>query len=454
MLTDLKIEKAICGSLLTAPSQFAVFVKDTLTADHFVNETTSMIYQAIDACLQKDNLPNVFDVENYLSQHHPHKLKEIGGERALITISQFSTLNEKQFKSWVERLIELYGLRKVHATCNSLSTQIQDEDTPLDNVLSQIDTLSQHVLQSGAVGSISLSAQQIIERDKNQSEPERLFHNNPALDAIYHNCGSRRGQYEIIMGITAHAKSHLTMLRVTHYLASGHKVLWIQREDTDSSSVSRANSYFANVSPNVKELLNNFYISDRLSYVSDIKREARLLHAKSCLDVLVVDYIQRVKAMGFKGSDRRAIVDFISTELADLAIELNILVIVVSQLSRRKNDSGWRLKPRIDDLKESSQLEQDAFIVTSTFYPAKIDDLNKPNNLVLWYDDSLKPSNTLQIEILKHRHGLPHIYKSMANFSHLGILQLQAPEASKAQQLDKQQETPFYEIGDDDDLPY
>jgi len=138
------------------------------------------------------------------------------------------------------------------------------------------------------------------------------------------------------MGITGHGKSHFAMLRAAGYLANGYKVLWIQREDTDSSSVNRANSYLANISPDPKMLFKNLYISDRLSYIADIKREARLLYSKGCLDVLIVDYVQRVKAIGFKGNDRRMVVDHISTELADLAIELNILVIAVSQLSRRK----------------------------------------------------------------------------------------------------------------------
>jgi len=98
-------------------------------------------------------------------------------------------------------------------------------------------------------------------------------------------------------------------------------------------------------------------------------------------------------------------------------------VLCVSQL-RRRPETGWRAKPRLADLKESSQLEQDAFVVTSVFYPDRAGLRIGDSQNVEWKaDGATRPANTVLISLLKHRHGLPKSYEMEMNFSHEGTLQ-------------------------------
>lgn len=438
MLADSKLERAILGSILSDSVTFSPLIQDVVPLDAFVAAGSRHLYSAIQACWQQGTRPTLFEVDRWLTTRQARDYASIGGLAWLSEIVMMASSDTAQFKSWLADLNELAGKRKLQQTCLGLLNRLQDlqENVQLETLLFELEHLPKHIYSEGISSALSLNVPDILARDEQREAPEMLTHGDIVLDHIYSNCGSRRGQYEIIMGITGHGKSHLAMLRACRYVKSGYHVLWIQREDTDSSSAARARSYMAAAAGSVHQLAN-LYVTDRLVYIAEIKREARLRHAEGKLDVLVVDYIQRVKASGFKPADRRLIIDHISNELADLASELKILVICVSQLGRRKGDNGWKLQPRLDDLKETSQLEQDAFVVTSTFYPARVG-LQLPNSTnVTWKGDGeTRPSNRVLLSILKHRHGLPASPEHELQFNNLGVLEPYSRQPVSAAHMD------------------
>lgn len=101
--------------------------------------------------------------------------------------------------------------------------------------------------------------------------------------------------------------------------------------------------------------------------VDRIKRAAYALYEDSGIDMLVVDYIQLIKGKKNRTSRQEEVGD-ISRELRLLAAELNIPILVLSQLNRNsakgRDSNGKRVRqePTMSDARESGSIEQDANI--------------------------------------------------------------------------------------------
>jgi len=99
--------------------------------------------------------------------------------------------------------------------------------------------------------------------------------------------------------------------------------------------------------------------------VLEMRAKARRLMAEHGLDLLVIDYVQLMQARG-RFDNRTLELGAISRSLKGLAKELNIPVVVVSQLSRAP-ESRSDHRPMLSDLRESGALEQDADVVILLF---------------------------------------------------------------------------------------
>ncbi len=93
-----------------------------------------------------------------------------------------------------------------------------------------------------------------------------------------------------------------------------------------------------------------------------IARDARRLHAEGKLDLLLIDYLQLIESGKGGNENRVQEVSTISRNLKKLALELQIPVVVLSQLSRAVEQRPNH-KPILSDLRESGAVEQDADVV-------------------------------------------------------------------------------------------
>ncbi|HCQ98644.1 MAG TPA: replicative DNA helicase [Acidobacteria bacterium] len=106
----------------------------------------------------------------------------------------------------------------------------------------------------------------------------------------------------------------------------------------------------------------NVFIDDTASIgVLEMRAKARRLMSEHGLDVIMVDYIQLMQGRG-RFENRNQELAAISRSLKGLAKELDIPVIVLSQLSRAPEGRSDR-RPQLSDLRESGALEQDADVV-------------------------------------------------------------------------------------------
>ena len=96
----------------------------------------------------------------------------------------------------------------------------------------------------------------------------------------------------------------------------------------------------------------------------DMRSRARRLKAEHGLDLIVVDYLQLMQGSGKRNNsgDRQQEVSEISRSLKASARELDVPVLVLSQLNRAA-ESRTDHRPMLSDLRESGSIEQDADIV-------------------------------------------------------------------------------------------
>ena len=113
------------------------------------------------------------------------------------------------------------------------------------------------------------------------------------------------------------------------------------------------------------------YIDDTPSLsVFELRTKARRLVREHGIKMIVIDYLQLMNASGMSFGRREQEVSTISRSLKQLAKELNIPIIALSQLNRsvenRGNDpkaGGDGKRPQLSDIRESGAIEQDADIV-------------------------------------------------------------------------------------------
>jgi replicative DNA helicase len=183
------------------------------------------------------------------------------------------------------------------------------------------------------------------------------------------------------------------------------KYVFVSIEMSDEELAKRQISYFSkienykirNATMSLKDvenistqLYNQEYdydvIDSKDNNVFNIVSMLKLQKAKKGLDVVIIDYLQKMDA---GERDTRKNVSVISTTLKNFARESGITVIALAQLNRDGKDD----RPQLTDLKESGQIEQDADVVLFPFRPSYYLDV-KPDI----EDDA-------ELIIAKNRHG-------------------------------------------------
>jgi replicative DNA helicase len=125
--------------------------------------------------------------------------------------------------------------------------------------------------------------------------------------------------------------------------------------------------------------------------VLEMRAKARRLMAEHGLDLLVLDYIQLMQGRG-RFENRTLELASISRSLKGLAKELNVPILVISQLSRAPEARSDH-RPLLSDLRESGALEQDADVVVLLFRPDQYPDV-KPED-----------ENMAELHVAKQRNG-------------------------------------------------
>ncbi len=150
-------------------------------------------------------------------------------------------------------------------------------------------------------------------------------------------------------------------------------------------------SDFERMGPVMDQLSSaSIFIDDAMgNSIIELRAKARRLQMEHGLDLLMVDYLQLMS--GENPMNRVQEISEISRSLKELARELHIPIIAISQLSRGV-ESRPDKRPILSDLRDSGSIEQDADVV-----------------MMLYRDDYYNPDtenpNEMEINVIKHRNG-------------------------------------------------
>jgi replicative DNA helicase len=127
------------------------------------------------------------------------------------------------------------------------------------------------------------------------------------------------------------------------------------------------------------------YIDDTPALtILEMRTKARRLQVEVGIDLIIVDYLQLARSRQLE--NRVQEVSEISQGLKNLARELKLPVLAISQLSRAVEQRGEK-RPQLADLRESGSIEQDSDVV-----------------MFLWREDEEKTENIV-LDVAKHRNG-------------------------------------------------
>lgn len=198
-----------------------------------------------------------------------------------------------------------------------------------------------------------------------------------ALDGIL-NGGWHRGQVVVLAARPSMGKTAKSLHNAICAAQAGYGVLYLSMEMRDAELADRAIAALGRV--HLGSVLTGkmksaewdgvsaamgivqdlpLYILDRSGLTFfQVATFARRHKRKHGLDLLVVDYLQLMA--GADGEKRHAQIEEITRNLKSLAKELDIAVLLLSQLSRKTEESR---RPKLSHLRDSGSIEQDADVV-------------------------------------------------------------------------------------------
>ncbi len=179
----------------------------------------------------------------------------------------------------------------------------------------------------------------------------------------------------------------------------------IHHKKIQLGNTNREEKFLLEISMEKMDDLNIYFDDSATVNILDIKAKCRKLKSQNKLDIVMIDYLQLIRKTNKQ--NRQEEVAEISQNLKQMARELKIPVIALSQLSRdveKREDK----RPILADLRDSGSIEQDADIVMFLYREGYYEKDKKPNS-----------SGHTQVIIAKNRQGSIGIREFKLNFDYM-----------------------------------
>lgn len=383
---SIEAEQGIIGSILQDPKTLPeALEKVTPGGDFFFDLRHETIYAALVAMMNAGKSIDLITVQQHLKDSN--QLEAIGGITYLMALID-AVPSAANLSHYIDIAVEKSIRRKLIATAQLIGTKAMDEDSDLPTTLDRAESL---ILKAGEalIGESSTpSTKALVHRTINYLE-ERLA-NKGQLSGISTGYsefdkftgGMTAGQMIVIAGRPSTGKTSWAM-NIADYIAIEQKlpVGVFSLEMTSDQLMLRMMCSRSGVG--IRKCKDGDFLERDFTLLTaaaaklgsaplfiddtpglDLNRlrskARRMLHAHE-IKVLVIDYLQLLAS---DSNNRYGDISRISTGIKNLAKELGIPIIVLAQLSRDiEKDDGKPRKPRMSDLKESGQIEQDADVI-------------------------------------------------------------------------------------------
>ena len=390
--SNIEAEQALLASILVSNDIYDE-ISNLVDASQFFDPVHSKIFETIETLIAKGLLANPITLKNYFENHEG--LKELGGQEYLIKITKFST-STKQAIDYAKIIHEMHVMRELVKISENLLYDVSNNKTDIssenliENAEKSLFELAErgHFNQSFAKFEKALT--QTIEMAKKAYDNEEGIVGVPTgLSKLDDRLGGLHNQDLVIiagrpsMGKTSLAtniafnaakniqkksiKSSVAFFSLemsseqlsTRILSEQAR---IKSNDIRRGKISEKEMMqFIDTSKNIMDL--PLYIDETPAItIAALSNRARRIKRLFGLDLVVIDYIQLMRASGKKNDGRVQEISEITQGLKALAKELNVPVLALSQLSRAVEQRDDK-KPQLADLRESGSIEQDADVV-------------------------------------------------------------------------------------------
>ena len=385
---DTSLEDAVLGALMLEKDAYNN-VCEILKPEAFYNPANQKIYEAIQSLAANGKPIDMLTVTDQLRSNKV--LDEVGGA---IRISELTGLVSSAANA--EFHARIVAQKYLARELISYSSQVQqlafDESVDVYDLMQEAEgklfEISKNTLKRDVIP-IENAVQDAIKKiEEAANRPEGLsglisgYHKLDRLTSGWQNSDLIIIAARPAMGKTAFVLSMAKNMAVDY----NYPVVF----SLEMSSLQLVNSLISNVcslegekiksgqltQPEWENLMTRtrslstapLYIDDTPSLsIFELRTKARRLVREHGVKIIIIDYLQLMNATGMKFGSREQEVSTISRNLKQLAKELDIPIIALSQLNRsvetRAADDKLGKRPQLSDLRESGAIEQDADIV-------------------------------------------------------------------------------------------
>ena len=432
---NIEAEQSVIGSILVSNEIFDE-INILITSRNFYDPMHQKIFNAIEKLIYSGMLANPITLKNYFEKEKD----EINVPEYLVKITKFST-SSRQATEYSKLIYDLFVKRELIKISENIidTAKLNDLDNDGQSI---IESYEKSLFDLAEKGSFSSSLVKFDEAMKMTIEmASNAYKNDEGIVGVPSGLtdlddrlgGLHNSDLVIIAGRPSMGKTSLatniafnaakkiqddgrksTIAFFSLEMSSEQLSTRILAEQSRirSNDIRRGRiseeqfDKFIETSKNIAEL--PLYIDETPAIsIAALSNRARRIKRLYGLDMVVVDYIQLMKAANFKEGRVQEISE-ITQGLKALAKELSVPVLALSQLSRAVEQRDDK-KPQLSDLRESGSIEQDADVVMFVFREAYYVERKEPQPNTVehaeWQSKMNEISNLAEIIIGKQRHG-------------------------------------------------
>jgi replicative DNA helicase len=437
---NIEAEQALIGSILISNDIYDD-IATLIDSRKFFDPIHVKIFETIEMLIAKGLLANPITLKNYFENNEG--LKELGGPEYLIKITKFATTSSKQAIDYSNIIHEMHVRRELVKISESVLNEASNNNEVSNSGEEMIQNAEKSLFDLAERGHFNKSfikfekaLEQTIDMARKAFKNEEGIVGVPTgLTDLDSRLGGLHKQDLVIiagrpsMGKTAlatniafhaaknilkkEAKSTVAFFSLemsseqlsTRILSEQSK---IRSNDIRRGKVSEKEmEQFIETSKNIHDL--PLFIDETPAItIAAISNRSRRIKRLFGLELIVIDYIQLMRAGNLRYDGRVQEISEITQGLKALAKELDVPVLALSQLSRAVEQRDDK-KPQLSDLRESGSIEQDADVVMFVYREAYYLERKEPTLGSIehadWQQKMDEISSLAEIMIGKQRHG-------------------------------------------------
>lgn len=330
------------------------------------------------------------------------QLEEVGG-LAYLALLPDTVPSAANLSYYLDIVQEKYILRKMIHTCTEVVNRVYNCEGEVDTLLDEAERDILRISETRAEGNVSKIkdlVKKAITTIEEYHQRQGMLTGIPTGFADFDKMtsGLHGGEMVVLAARPSMGKTSLAM-NIAEHVAIDQKlpVGVFSLEMTSESLVMRvlcsrskvnmrnvregflAERDFPKLTNAAGKLANAPLFIDDTSGLSvlQMRAKARRMWQQYGIKLFVIDYLQLLHSTARRAENRQQEIADISSGVKSLAKELDVPIIVLSQLNRELEKDKDR-KPRLSDLRESGSIEQDADLVCLLYKPAREEDDEGP----------------------------------------------------------------------------